>query len=322
MRGYKKYLFKNKWCVFSFFSKKRLLKFKHTKWKGIQSRIIYANKHYNFSFKFAKRVSSFYSLLKMFYLKKILKQRKSFFFNKKIFTFFKSLKGYFRYKKYKYLKKTLLSQLKFIFKLPLRKRKYKYSHKLRIFFYYQGPRTIAQKLVTRRRFIFKNMIAAKTSILHYYNGAISTKFFKKLFLSKKFKYNSNKIFAVPEFRLDLFLFRLLFFKSPYMARFAYQKNLIKKNSFLVLNKRFTKYNYKQAFKGGEACIFDPKFSFSFEKNYNAFCPFIYLPTIFDVDYYTNSIVILKDLLDLSISDLIHIIKEPLSVSKFKNYLLK
>ena len=47
MRGYKKFLFRNKWHVFSFFFKRRILNFKRTKWKKIKSKIFYLIRQYH-----------------------------------------------------------------------------------------------------------------------------------------------------------------------------------------------------------------------------------------------------------------------------------
>jgi len=82
MRGFNKFLFKNRWHVFCFFFKKRILRFKRPKWKNIQARIFFTKIHYK---KYISKIITlkFLKFLKfLFYLKK---KDTNILFNKKYF---------------------------------------------------------------------------------------------------------------------------------------------------------------------------------------------------------------------------------------------
>jgi hypothetical protein len=49
---------------------------------------------------------------------------------------------------------------------------------------------------------------------------------------------------------------------------------------------------------------------------------IFIPSFIELDFYTNTIVVLKNFNDFKIEDFSSIIKEPLCLYKFKNYILK
>ena len=91
----------------------------------------------------------------------------------------------------------------------------------------------------------------KSIVLKYFYGCIKIKSFKKI--PKTYFYKDNLIFMFikPEFRLDILLWRLQFFKSPYLARFAFQKNLININYNLINFSYFLKNHYKRCLNGYE-----------------------------------------------------------------------
>lgn len=322
MRGYKKFLFRNKWHVFSFFFKKRILNFKRTKWKKIKSKIFYSIRQYNtykkrlISVKFCK----FFKNIK--FLKKTISSNKSFSFNLRFLRFFKNLKLFLISKKYKNLKRNLKYKLKFFFKKPFYQ-KYSYFQKcFNLFFFNYKTLKISNKQHIRNRFFFKNMLYTKAAVIKYYYGCFTIKFFKKQLLSKIYKQDLAITFVKPEFRLDILLWRLKFFTSPYLARFAFQKNLILVNSFNSLKILKNKHSYKQFLKRGDVVSLKSTLQFNYKKNLNSIVNHLYLPTFFEFDYYTNNVVILKDLIHLNFKDLNSILKEPLNLYQFRNYILK
>jgi len=321
MRGYKKFLFRNKWHVFSFFFKKRILNFKRNKWKKIKSKIFYLIRQYH---TYKKRVISlkfctFFKNIK-FLKRKILV--KNFTYNKKFLKFFKNLKIFIITKKYKKLKRNLKYKLNFFFKKPFYQKFNFFQRCFNLFFFNYKITKISSKQHIRNKFFFKNMLFAKVSIIKYYYGCFSVKFFKKQILNKVYKQDLANIFIKPEFRLDILLWRLKFFSSPYLARFAFQKKLIFLNKFSSVEKLFNKNSFKQILKKGDVISFKSSLKYNYKKNLNSTINSFYLPTVFEFDYYTNNIVLLKNLIDLNFKDINSILKEPLNLYQFKNYISK
>jgi len=162
----------------------------------------------------------------------------------------------------------------------------------------------------------------KSIVLKYFYGCFKINFFKKINLTSTYKNNLIFMFIKPEFRLDILLWRLQFFKSPYLARFAFQKNLININSNLVDPFYFLKYHYTRCLKGFELISLNSNIKYSFKKNLNSYIKSLSLFTFLEVDYYLGNIIILKYLSTLSFRDINSLLKEPLCIYKFKDYILK
>lgn len=320
MRGYKKFLFKNQWHVFTFFLKKRILKFKRTKWKKIKSKIFYSIRQYNI---YKKRLVLLYNVKFLknlnYFKKKVLK--KKLFLNPKFLSFFKKLKYFILSKKYKKLKRNLKYKLKFFFKKPFYQ-KYQYFKKcFRLFFFNYKTLKASNKFHIRYKFLFKNMLLMKASLLKYYAGCFSVKFFKNQPQSLFYKTRLANTLIKPEFRLDILLWRLKIFSSPYLARFAVQKKLILVNT-LPINKVFQKHYFKVFVDKGDVISLNSILKYDYQKNKNSYIMSFYLPSIFELDYYTNTIILLKTLATLNFNDLNTMLKEPLCIYKFKNYIFK
>ena len=320
MRGFKKFLFRNKWQVYSFFFKKRILNFKRTKWKKIKSKIFYSIRQYN-TFKNRLISLKFYRFLKNIkFIRTKIKIKKN-LFNFKFLNFFKNLKNFLISKKYKKLKRNLKYKLLFFFKKPFYQR-YNYFQKcLKNFFFNYKTIQISNKQHIRNRFFFKNMLYSKASVIKYFQGCFSIKDFKKQTLTKNYKQDIALTFIQPELRLDILLWRLKFFKSPYLARFAFQKNLIFINKFSYSSKFSNKHSFKYFLKEGDIISFNSLVKYSYKKNFTPYTKYLYLPSIFEFDYYTNTIILLKDL-NLNFRDLNSMLKEPLNIYQFRNYISK
>jgi hypothetical protein len=321
MRNFKKFLYKNKWHIYSFFFKKRVLNLKRTKWKQIRSRIYYIMRHY-------KRYKQKFIYLKYrTFLKNIKKcikiiKNSSFLIKKNYIIFLKKLKVFFFSRKYKKLKFKLKNKLTYFFKRPYYQRYNFFSRCFNLFFFNFKFIKLSHKFHLRSRFFFKNRLLMKSSILHYFFGSIPVKKFKNIQFSKTFKNDLILFFIKPEYRLDILLWRLHFFISPYLARFAFQQNLIQINKANSLNIFYNKFYFKNSLNYGDTLSLNSKINYSFQKNLLAFAPSLFLPTLFEIDYYTNNIVILKTLNNLNFIDINSILKEPLSMYKFKNFINK
>lgn len=321
MRGYKKFLFRNTWHVFSCFFKKRILNFKRTKWKKIKSRIFYTNKQYILYKK--KLINS--KFLKFFknirFLKKKIKLKRL-KLNKKFLCFFKRLKFFLISKKYKKVKRNLKYKLDYYkIKKNLNLRKFNYFKKcFNLFFLNHKTFKFSHKYHLRNRFFFKNRLFMKISILKYYYGCFNVKYFRREPMREHHKTNIAITFLKPELRLDIILWRLKFFASPYLARFAFQTNKIFLN--MLTAKNFTKHYYKNSLKKGDLISFISSLKYRYRNNLKTYAKNLYLPTIFEFDYYTNNVLLLKNLLELNYKDFNSVLKEPLALYQFKNYIFK
>jgi len=321
MRGYNKFLFKNKWHIFSFFFKKRILQFKRPKWKKIQKRVCDSLKYY-------KIYKKKFGMLKFYrFLKNLKYLKKKFLFKKKIkkkyISFFKKLKFFILSRYFKKIKRNLKFKLNYPFKNLkfLYKKKKKFKHNFKNFFFSFHFFQISH-FITRSRFIFKNLLFMKSTVLKYYNGCLSVKHFKKILFSSKYKHNLIFMFVKPEFRLDILLWRLKFFISPYLARFAFQNSLIYINNNLIFKFNSFKQHFTRFLKGNSLISLNSKLKYFYKKNSRHFLKSFFLSTFFEIDYYVGNIIILKDLNSLTFKDVNSMLKEPLCLYKFKDYIFK
>lgn len=321
MRGYKKFLFRNKWHVFSFFFKKRILNFKRTKWKKIKSKIFYLLRQYH---TYKKKLISlkfciFFKNIQ--YLKKKI-SAKNFSFSSNFKIFFSKIKLFILTKKYKKLKRNLKYKLNFFFKKPFYQKFNFFNRCFNLFFFNYKFNKVSSKQHTRNKFFFRNMLFTKISIIKYYYGCFSINFFKKQVLNKIYRHDLVNIFVKPELRLDILLWRLKFFPSPYLARFAFKKQLIFLNKFSYTENLFNPNIFKRILQKGDIISFNSTLKYNYKKNLNLTVNSFYLPTIFEFDYYTNNIILLKNLIDLNFKDINSLLKEPFNLYQFKNYISK
>lgn len=328
MRGFNSYFFKDKFHVFSFFSKKRLTNFKRPKWKKVKSQLMYydrqlkQNKKHTFFTTFKK------FKIQLFFIKKKLNilKKKKFLIKLKFLNFFKKLKKYLISRRYKLTCFKQLSNLKKKNNLKFKYRQDFYKEKTQTFifsFFLFNFLFIKknEKLKAKSRYIFKNTLFMKYNIIKYFFGLISLKSFKK-YLFKSFKFQNRKdilshLLLQSEYRVDILLWRLKFFSSPYFARFACQKGFISLNKYSKnVN---TNFLFKKFLYSGD--ILSINLKYSFRKNLNSYCQTLYLPYIFEIDYYTSQVVILKNLKDLNFKDINSVLKQPLCFYKFKDYLI-
>lgn len=318
MRGFNKFLFKNKWHVYCFFFKKRLLRLKRPKWKQIKSKI-------NTNFKNLKtNISKIIKLndLKFFKYIKILKKKLILKKNiKKTYIFLKQLNYFLKNYYFFRLKHRINSKLEYYFNHRFKHLKYFFKKNFKNFFFIYRFINMSHFL-SRYRYFFKNLLFMKSTVLKYFNGCFSVKFFKKISLTSIYKQNLISFFIKPEFRLDILLWRLKFFKSPYLARFAFQKNLIFINNNLTFSFYFFKQHFKRCLKGIQLISLKAEVKYSFNNNLNHFIKSLLLSTFLEIDYYLGNIIILKNFKNLNFKDINSFLKEPLDFNKFKDSIIK
>lgn len=328
MRAFNPYFFKDQFHIFSFFSKKRLINFKRPKWSRVKSQLNYYNNQI-FRIKQYFIYNAFSRLKKqLFFFKKklkLLKKKKNIFIRLKFLTFFKKLQRYLTSKKYKQITFKHLNKLKKKYNRNFQKT-IKFSKdktKTCFFKFFFFNFLIIKKnpnLMTRSRFIFKNTLLMKYNIIKYFWGFISLKSFKKyLFQAVKFQNRKDlltQLLVKSEYRIDILLWRLKFFKNPFYARFACQKGLISINKYSKnIN---TNFLFKKNLYSGDLVSINLKYYF--KQNLHFYFKTFFLPYIFEIDYYTSQVVILKNLKDLNFKDINSILKQPLCFYKFKDYL--
>ena len=335
MRSFNQYLFKDKFHIFPFFLKYRLLNFKRPKWKKLQSQMSYYFKQYFFLRKKFKNFFFFKFLSNLDFLKKKLKivKKKKFFIRLKFLKFLRSLKYFLNSSKFlknlyyytSFKKNTYKYKYKYKYKFKFKPKNYKIKTSQFLFrFLFFNFKTLKKnyRIKIRSRFIFKNMLFMKYNIVKYFFGIISIKMFKNFAFRnlKLASYNDliSKLILKFDFRLDILLWRLKFFESPYLSRFFCKKGLItvnKKKSNL-----FSNFFFKKFLETNDFVSLNLKFSL--KKNLKNYIRSFFLPTFFEIDYYSGSFVLLKNFNNLNYRDTNSFLKQPLCVYKFKDYLLK
>lgn len=328
MRGFNPYFFKDQFHVFSFFSKKRLTNFKRPKWKKVKSQLNYYENQYKRNIRHASFKTFIKFKLQLFFIKKklILLKKKKFLIKLKFLNFLKKLKSYLFSRKYKQISSKQKYNLTKKYNPKIKHKIKFYKKKTQIFlfnFFFFDFLSIKknEKLKAKSRYIFKNTLFMKYNIIKYFFGLIPLKSFKK-YLFKSLKFQNRKdilsyLLLQSEYRIDILLWRLKFFSSPYFARFACQKGFISINKYSKnIN---TNFLFKKFLYSGD--ILSINLKYSFEKNLNSYCRTLFLPYIFEIDYYTSQIVILKNLENFNYKDINSILKQPLCFYKFKDYLI-
>lgn len=183
--------------------KKKILKFKSTKWK--------------------KTIKKMNTIIKFFFKK--YKQKKIIYF-----------KFYATKKKYillKYFNKPKKNYKYFI------KRKKKL---LKLFLNFNINKNICKfHYPSRRRFFFKEKLFIKKNFNTFFDGGFNWSFYKKILLRSRNKtYLTNKFFIHPEYRVDIILWRTFFFNNIYEVEKAIQGGQILLNNKKLYLKYYVK----------------------------------------------------------------------------------
>jgi ribosomal protein S4 len=154
---------------------------------------------------------------------------------------------------------------------------------------------------------YKEGLLLKRAILLNFDNSLSIKYFKKHLLKKSLTTLNVflKTLIKPFFKLDILLWKLCFFNSTFEAKQAFLNNQISINSVKIKKTLFLS-------KGDII-----KLGFLNKKirplNLN------FLNSFIEVDYYTNTIVILKDLEEINVNDTHFFFKENIPLKKFLDY---
>ncbi len=159
----------------------------------------------------------------------------------------------------------------------------------------------------------------KNLVFNLYDKAVSVSYFRSVFKtrsqSSKIKNMYLNLMIKPEFRLDILLWKLNFLKSSYHARQAISENKITVNNKFVLGNYFL--------SKGDVICFEKDFNinlFDLEENQSKNSPTDTVFSFVEIDYYSNSIIIIKDLKELTMDDFYLLIHEFYNLPKIKDYI--
>lgn len=166
---------------------------------------------------------------------------------------------------------------------------------------------------------YENGRRIKNAISSLFDKTLPTSFYRKTLNFPYKSYLISKIYSntllKPEFRLDILLWRLDFFRSCYQASQAISEKKVKVNGKLVKGNYYLNKGDIITFSSlrplGVLSVRNVKSNFLFSKKFLTFV---------EVDYYSNCIVVLKGFEDLGLEDFYILVKEHYSLKKVKDYI--
>jgi ribosomal protein S4 len=164
---------------------------------------------------------------------------------------------------------------------------------------------------------YKSGIQIKKKAIALFDDSITVKSIRKTVLNNH-KTNRDILlstFIKPEFRADILLSRLNFFSSSFSARQSINEKEILLNGKPFLSNVFLKKGdiiSFQSYKNIETFSFNSISKNKYVKqNFYSFV---------EVDFYTKTLVVVKDLNDLTLDDFSLLITEYFDLKKFRDYL--
>lgn len=166
---------------------------------------------------------------------------------------------------------------------------------------------------------YENGRKIRTSILKLFDKTLVAKSFKKFSRRSKNSFLATKVYLKmivrPEYRLNILIWRLGFFRSSYQACQAINEKRVCVNNKCV--------NKSTLLRKGDVITFSLSYKQSnlvIQKVKDSFLEPQSVSTFLEVDYYSNSIVIVKGLSDLSKGDLYLMAKDYYSLKKLSDCL--
>ena len=204
-------------------------------------------------------------------------------------------------------------QKKFLLTTTLKNVRFKHTQKLKKkFFFFKFDRVVCKRArwAYNSKF-FRNSLQLRNRVHQYFDGVFSNLFFKKE-LKKQFLFLDyiRYSFIKPEFRLDILLWRLNFFSSPYSARIAVLKNEI------TVNGSFVRFSY--FLKQGDVVVVKKCKNLKFLRSLKIMK--FSLNSFVEIDYYSNTFIVLQDYSTMGVDTFPSIIRQPLKASAYLGYL--
>ena len=225
-------------------------------------------------------------------------------FNKIILFIKKSPLRILKFKRPKWKKLQLLIQKLRLKATKNRKKKFLFALNFKVNF----------KSWSRIKSYYKEGLQLKNSVHINFNKGISSKYFKKLILKKNVLSKIElitEVVAQPIFNLNILLCKLNFFSSiTEVKQYIKNKNVLVNNNYIsesTLLKQGDIISFRQ-----QANIFPIFFNKKLENDF--------LYSFIEIDYYTKTIIILKDSSHFSTEDLSLITNEYFNIAKFLDYI--
>lgn len=216
----------------------------------------------------------------------------------------------FRRSKWKKLQNKLLRSQQSLFYTAAKKKRAKQSSSL---FFDNFLNKVPYKFWQKLRGHYKKGLQIKNNIRKLFDDNVHHQFFKKSISLKKTQSLKNIILlslVKPLFKIDILLWSLNFYASSYQARQAAN------NKQILVNNKNINGNYY--IKKGDIINIDSLSLLSnilFKKSlHNFFLTFV------EVDYYTKTVIVVKDLNELSFEDLYIVVLHYFDLKKFRDYL--
>lgn len=163
---------------------------------------------------------------------------------------------------------------------------------------------------------YKEGIQAKKGLLNFFDNNFSSSYYKKEFsLAKKKMFSDfiSMLLAKPLFKLDILLWKLCVFNSPFESRQAVR------NGFVLINNQPCTDIVR--LKVGDIISFSNKVNlkrYEFNSRFDCFFLFSFL----EVDYYSGTVIIIKNFTQLSTEDFSTLIFDSVNIKAFQDYINK
>ena len=159
----------------------------------------------------------------------------------------------------------------------------------------------------------------KNNIFNFFDKSISVSELKRNLRNSTLSSTNRGMYLYallkPEFRIDILLWRLNFFQSSYQARQAINEKKV------YVNGKTLKGNF--VLSKGDMISFGDKYNIEFlnvRERKKRFLSTHILLTFLEVDHYSNNIIIVKDLEDLTNDDFYLLLKDYHNLKAIKDYI--
>ena len=218
----------------------------------------------------------------------------------------------FRRSKWKKLQSKLLRHQYFLFYSNQKKKRLKQTQAP---FFNCFVSKVPYKFWQKLKAHYKKGLQIKNNLRKNFDDSLQYHFFKKTLVSQKNQQLKTIVLlnlVKPLFKIDILLWCLNFYTSSYQARQAINNKNVCVNSKNVLGNHYLRKGDIVEIKATDG------FSISnvlFKKSlHNFFLPFV------EIDYYTKTFVVVKDLNEISFEDLYIVASHYFDFKKFRDYL--
>jgi ribosomal protein S4 len=164
---------------------------------------------------------------------------------------------------------------------------------------------------------YKSGIQIKKKMMTLFDSSVNINSVKRQILNQKNKSRDIFLHGVlkPEFRADILLWRLNFFPSSFAARQSINEGEVKLNDKIFVSNKILKKGDLLSFNSSKT---EAKLSLDLllNKIYSnpKFCSFV------EIDFYTKTVAIIKDLNELTLDDFNFLVNEYFDLKKFRDYI--